>query len=221
MCQVYRSREGGSPCVHRLSSCRSGRRSGARPDDDHRQPWRQLQPRLQGTRATTRLRGPNAELCDPPSLTHARPAVRLSDTRGRDMPSPASTPANGSRSRMARRLGLAFAVAVSAGCGGPDCPKLGRDLAAAFGAFTPVSSNACSSAADCTGMESRGCWAGCGVVVSNARAAELGTFLDNDPRVAAACKAYTDARCDRGILGPSCPAVVPECTTGQCARGNP
>jgi hypothetical protein len=130
--------------------------------------------------------------------------------------------------RCVRRLAVVLVLVGSHGCGGPDCAKLKQDLGAAVGAFVPVSSNACSSTAECTTVNEvvmqggRVCWDGYFDAASGARAAELSAFLENDPGVAAACKAFLQGSCDKGggpaVLGP---AVSAACTDGQCVRSFP
>ena len=123
-------------------------------------------------------------------------------------------------------LGVALALVGVQGCG-PDCAKLKRDLSSAVAAFAPVSSNACSSAADCTVVDDsilrggRACGDGCGTAASYARAAELSAFLQSDPGVTAACTAFVQARCDKGEPVPLCPAVVGACEAGQCVPRSP
>jgi hypothetical protein len=129
-------------------------------------------------------------------------------------------PVNEARTSLCLALGVVLVGAQ--GCG-PDCTKLKKDLDAAVDAFAPVSSNSCTSATDCTIVDDsvmrdgRPCWGGCGVAASDARATELSTFLESDPAVTAACKAYLHGSCDKGGGPPMlCPAAVGACTGEQC-----
>jgi hypothetical protein len=126
------------------------------------------------------------------------------------------------------RLGLGIAVLLLGclGCGS-NCNKLQNDIQAAANAFTPHSSNMCSSAPDCTTVSTAiyrngtVCLQSCGEAVTYARAADLGTFLANDPGVTAACNAFLQSGCSVG-LPLECPCVgagTPSGCTLQCVDG--
>jgi hypothetical protein len=105
--------------------------------------------------------------------------------------------------RCVRRLAVVLVLVGSHGCGGPDCDKLKQDLGAAVGAFVPVSSNACSSTAECTTVNEvvmqggRVCWDGYFDAASGARAAELSAFLENDPGVPLPARRFCKAAATR------------------------